>query len=262
MTNDKSNLNVLKDRMSESAWVLTVAALWRIMRLGMKIDDMRQLGILVMVLAGAALAACGAVPDARPIALDSPEVQRVRAALAGWPRPGAEAPLRRSFAAGVRLGDLRVAAHGTVEYYAPRDFRVTAATEDGALVFDGRVNWGGAILLRGRPGLDAGAFEALLADMVRAFEMPAELEGIEAGATKMALTFRKADGYDYTWIFDRADGRLRETEVDLGLFDTLRITYGDYSAQGWPGQLRLVRFACRYEVSFSFTDGGHSEPRR
>jgi hypothetical protein len=227
----------------------------------MRISDVQQLRLPFSIFVAALLATCGAVPDARPISLDSPDAQRVREALARWPHPAADAPLRRAFSAVMRFGNVRTTATGTLEYYAPRDFRVMAATADGAILFDGRFNWGGAMILRERPGVDSDAIEMLLADMVRAFELPARLEGLEAGAKQMVLTRTRGDAHECTWIFDRADGRLVQTQVDMGLLDMLRIYYGGYSLQGWPGQLRLVRFARQYEVSFSFADERLSEAR-
>ena len=129
-----------------------------------------------------------------------------------------------------------------------------AVGQDGAVLFDGRFNWGGAMILRQGPGIDADALEDLLTDMARAFEAPARLDGLRAGATKMVLSRTLADAHEYTWIFDRADGRLVETDVAMGLLDVLRIYYEGYSSQGWPLHLRVVRMARQCAVTFSFSD--------
>jgi hypothetical protein len=227
----------------------------------MGLFDARHFCLRFGILAVALLAACGAVPDARPIALDSPDAQRVRDALAHWPHADTLVSRRFPFSADVRHGSAHTTAAGTLEYWAPRDFRVTAAGDDGAIVFDGRFNWGGAMILRQRAGLDSEPIEDLLRDMARAFEMPGRLEGLRAGAAKMVLTRTLADAHEYTWIFDRTDGRLVETDVDMGPLDMLRIYYEGYAPEGWPLHLRLVRFARPYEVTFSFTEDRPSATR-
>ena len=219
---------------------------------------MRQFRFVWTLLAGAVLAECGVVPEGRAISLDSPEVQRLRVALAHWPPSALTAPQRRPFSVDVRLGKLRRTATGTLEYYAPRDFRVTALGPDGSVVFDGRFNWGGPIVLRGPAELDTETFATLLVDMSRAFEMPGPLEGLRAGTSQMALTGAPGGAREHTWIFDRTEGHLVQTDVDMGLLDMLRVYYGDYSAEG-PSRLRLVRLARQCDVSFAFTDG---EPRQ
>jgi hypothetical protein len=214
-----------------------------------------------MLLAGVVLAECGAVPEGRAISPASPEVERVRAALGRWPPSTGGVPQRRPFAVEMRLGKLRAKGTGTMEYFGPRDFRVTALGEDGRVIFDGRLNWGGPIVLGGPAELDKGAFEGLLVDLSRGFEMPSRLEGLRAGTSQMALTGAPGGAQEFTWIFDRAEGRLVETEVNMGTLDVLRVYYGDYSGAG-PARLRLLRLARQYDVAFVFTDGdGKAGPR-
>ena len=206
-------------------------------------------------LAALALAACEAVPNARPVLPGSPEVRRVKEALADWPRPAPGAALRRPFFAEIDAAGRRITAKGVLEYHGPRDFRVTTVAEDGSILFDGRVNWAGAMILRQTPGIDTAVVEALLADLTRAFDPPVELRGLKTGDEKMVLARRLGDDHDHTWIFSRGDGRLLETTVTQGL-DTLHVAYGGYSARGWPEELRVTHWTRRYEVSFSFTGGG------
>jgi hypothetical protein len=223
-----------------------------IIRLYMRHFDERYFHVACFVLTAAFLGACGLVPDARPIALGSPEVQRVREALARWPRAEALVPRRFAFAADLRLGSWQTTAKGVLEYWGSRDFRVTAVGEDGGVLFDGRFNWGGVMIMRLKAGVDAGPIEELLRDMVRGFEMPGQLEGLRAGAKKMVLTRTSADDHETTWIFERANGRLVETVVDMGFFDSLRIYYRGVASEGWPRGLRLVRRAQDCEVAFLF----------
>ena len=199
------------------------------------------------------LAACEAVPNAQPVAPEGPEVQRVKEALADWPRPAPGAALRRPFGAEIFVAGLRTRATGVLQYHGPRDFRVTMVAEDGGVLFDGRVNWAGAMILRHVPDIDTSFIETLLDDLTRAFALPAELRGLKAGNEKLVLMRHLGDDRDYIWIFNRGDGRLLETTVTQGL-DTLDIAYGGYSNSGWPEELHVTHWARRYEVSFSFTN--------
>jgi hypothetical protein len=206
--------------------------------------------ILAMIVA--AVAACSAVPDARPIALDSAAAVRVRAAMANRPVPTSEAGLRLPFVASFRIGNVRQTAAGVLEYHAPRDFRLTVGSDSGTVLFDGRVNWAGVTILRHRPDMDVGALEAFFADLVRALEPPATLDGLEAGAQWMILTRRMGDTHRYTWIFDRVDGKLVNAAVEMDVFDTLHIEYGTNLADGWPAELYLERRAKDYDMDLSF----------
>lgn len=215
---------------------------------------MQRTTVMFIFTATLALAGCQGVPWAKPISLESPEAERVKAALANWPQVSKDDVLRRPFFLTLHVAGLRTTASGILEYHGPRDFRVTAATEMGAILFDGRVNWGGATVLRHMAGVDTGAIEAMLRDMVRAFDLPTDLDGLKAGDTQLEISRELADAHRYTWIFDRADGRLLQTQVDLGLLDVLRINYDGYSARGWPKELQVTRRARLYDVSFTFTD--------
>jgi len=200
-----------------------------------------------------ALAACEAVPNAQPVLPGSPESQLVRQALADWPQPSPGAALRRPFFVDIHAAGFRATATGILEYHGPRDFRITAIADGGGILFDGRVNWAGVLILRQMPGLDTNALEALLADLSRAFDPPAELRGLKAGDQKMALARRLGDDRDYTWIFDRGDGRLLEATVTQGL-DTLQVDYRGYSSRGWPQELHVTHWTRQYEATFSFTN--------
>jgi hypothetical protein len=208
----------------------------------------------ILALAALGLAACEAVPNARLLPAQSPEAERVKAALADWPRPAVGAALRRPFQATIHAAGLPHAVAGVLEYYGPRDFRITAVTETGAILFDGRVTWAGVTILRQASGIGAGVAEALLGDLTHAFELPADLRGLKAGDEKLVLRRRLGDERDYTWIFNRGDGRILEAAVARG-FDTLHVFYRGYSAGGWPEELHVVRWARQYDVTFSFTEG-------
>jgi hypothetical protein len=215
---------------------------------------MKRLIYMLGLVAAVCLAGCESIPGARAISLQSPDAVRVRASLANWPRPEPGGELRRPFFATMRVAGIRTTAQGILEYRGPRNFRVTAVTEMGVILFDGRVDWGGVTVLRQMPGLQTAAIEAMLTDMVRAFDLPKDLDGLKAGDSKLVISRKLADTHDYTWIFNREDGRLMQTEVSLGLLDTLRIGYEGYTARGWPKDLQVARRARLYDVSFTFTD--------
>ena len=226
----------------------------------MRSRNMEQDGrnnILSKALAAAlalALAGCAAVPGAQPVPPGSPEAQRVRTALAAWPKAAGGAALRRPFHTELDAAGARITAEGMLAYYGPRDFQITAMAEGGALLFDGRANWAGVRVLRQTPEIAPGIVEALLEDLERAFDPPEDLQGLKAGDEKMVLARHRGDDREYTWIFDRGDGRLREATVTQGL-DMLHVTYRGYSARGWPEELQVTHWTRGYEASFSFTEG-------
>src|SRR5262245_37545550 len=107
------------------------------------------IGHELWLMATCGMAACQYVPNARPISMISHEADLVTAAMTQWPRtnPG-DPPIKRPLFATIHLADHRSTASGILEYYAPHDFRITAATEMGSILFDARMNWAGVTVLR------------------------------------------------------------------------------------------------------------------
>jgi len=214
-----------------------------------------SLKLLVCGVLAAATAACQMPIHTTPVSLVSPAADKVQAALDHWPKASSQAsPIKRPFFATVHAAGRRVTASGVLEYYSPRDFRITAVTEVGALLFDGRVNWAGVTVLREMPGMDKSVVETILSDMAEAFEVPSDIEGLGASAEGLVLHRKAGDTHEHTWIFDPRTGRLMETEVDLGAFDTLHVDYRGYTPFGWPEELVITRKARLYDISFTFTD--------
>ena len=71
----------------------------------------------------------------------------------------------------------------------------------------------------------------------------------------LVLSHTDAASDRYIWIFDAASGRLRETSVKLGTFDTLLVEYTRYNAHGWPEEVTLTRKARFYTINLTFNDG-------
>jgi hypothetical protein len=191
-------------------------------------------------------------------------MQRIQSAMAMWPHAPSDAPaIKRPFFATIHIAGHRTTASGLLQYHNSRDFRITAATEMGVILFDGRMNWAGVSVLRSMPGIDRGIIASLLTDLTTAFQLPDSLKGVEAkGATAtgepvlLVLKKQGADTEHYTWTFDTRSGRLRTLDVDKGLFDTLHIDYQRYNALGWPEEMTVTRKARFYTISFTFTDSG------
>ncbi|MGN6370607.1 MAG: hypothetical protein ACTHN5_20330 [Phycisphaerae bacterium] len=196
------------------------------------------------------------------ISAPTPEMQRVQAAMAAWPHAPADAPaIKRPFFTTIHIAGRRTTASGLLQFHSPRDFRITAATEMGVILFDGRMNWAGVSVLRSMPGIDPGIIASLLTDLTTAFQLPDSLRGIEAkgataNGTPTALVLKKqgADTNHYTWTFDPRTGRLRTLDVDMSLFKTVHISYLRYDARGWPEEISVK--APLYSISFTFTDSG------
>src|SRR5689334_4122720 len=131
----------------------------------------RNIWTASLVLACFAGIACGPHYNTRPISLTSAESNRVERGLEAWPTPGDDA-IRRPLFATIHWNGRRMTASGVLEYDGPRDFRLTAANELGAVLFDGRMSWAGVTVWRHADGLDAGVVEMLLSDLSRSLELP------------------------------------------------------------------------------------------
>ena len=211
--------------------------------------------MILMLLGGYSLAGCGTAPVATNVAALSPVQQRIQEADAQWPSIAAAEPaLKRPFFATIHIAGHRTTASGLLQYHNPRDKLITANTELGVNHFDGRMNWAGDTVLRCMPGIDKSIIATLLHDLATAFQLPNSVgPGVEKG-DDFVVHETGADTNKYTWTFDARTGRLRETEVALGLFDTLHISYLRYTPIGWPSEITLIRKARLYTISLSFTD--------
>jgi hypothetical protein len=216
------------------------------------------LGWLTMatgLIAAAFFAGCQASHTVAVSAM-SPESQRVSQALEAWPEAPVGAPgLKRPFFTTIHLAGKRVTASGVLEYHSARDFRITAATELGVILFDARMNWAGVTVLRQMPGLDKLIVDSVVRDLSKAFELPASLDGLGQQGNVLLLSHTDAESNHYTWVFDPSSGRLRETAVKLGAFDTLLVEYPRYNAHGWPEEMTLTRKARFYMINLTFNDG-------
>ncbi len=217
---------------------------------------MRHALIVFAILAsGMVVAGCQTQPATIAITAPTAEQQRIEEAAAQWPEISTSEPaLKRSFFATIHIAGRRTTASGLLQYHNPRDFRITAATEMGVILFDGRMNWAGVTVLRSIPGVDKGIIATLVRDLATAFQLPKSFDGAVAKNGVVTIRQTGADTNKYTWAFDARTGRLRQTQVDLGLFDTLYINYLRYNPRGWPEELTVIRKARFYNISLTFTD--------
>jgi hypothetical protein len=212
---------------------------------------------LLLALSLAALPGCQAARTT-PISAPSPQAQRVKAALDQWPvvPPDAVEGLKRPFFATIRILNQRTTASGILDYHDPRDFRITAITEMGVILFDARMNWAGVTVLRQMPGLPTPSVEALVSDLSIALRLPASIDGLVPSNNGNSLLLKRteADTHKYTWTFDASSGRLKQIDADLGPFDTLHAQFHDYNSRGWPAELTITRKARFYTINLSFTE--------
>jgi hypothetical protein len=206
------------------------------------------------------LVGCDAAPTIGPRAATrpfSPEALQVQAALAQWPDASDRViGLRRTFFTTIHAAGKRTTASGILHYYGPRDLRVTAITEMGAVLFDARINWAGVKVIRTMPGLDAAIVETLVHDLALAFIPPPTpaLGRLEIKRDAWILHQSDGDNYKYAYTFNPADARLRQQDVALGAFDTLHILYTRYNSRGWPQDLHISRPARLYTIAITFTN--------
>jgi hypothetical protein len=201
------------------------------------------------------LSACQQVQSTTAIAALSADQQRVSNAMAAWPNiPAASPALQRTFFATIHIAGRRTTASGILSFHNARDFRITAVTEMGVILFDGRMNWAGVTILRSMPGVDESIVGTLVHDLAIAFQLPTSLTGSSTKDGALVVKQTGADTNKYAWTFDSHSGHLRSTDVSLGLFDTLHIDYLRYNTQGWPQEMTVSRKARLYTISFTFTD--------
>jgi hypothetical protein len=206
-----------------------------------------------LIFAAALLASCGTVPALKPLHDLSPEAKLVTDALSHMPRPQHGDGITRTFFATFHAAGQRTTASGVLQYYGPRDFRITAATELGVLLFDGRMDWAGVHVTRHMTGLDESIVSTLITDLSRAFDLPDDLDGLATHGDKMVLKTKRGDGHATTWQFDPTSGRLQKADVEMGFLDTLHIEYRSYTPEGWPKDLYVQRKARLYDISLTFT---------
>lgn len=161
------------------------------------------LNMFAIAVMGIYLCGCQTAPTTVQIATASAEMQRIENAAVQWPQvPAEEPPLKRPFFATIHIAGRRTTASGLLQFHNPRDFRITAATEMGVILFDGRMNWAGVTVLRSLPGVDKSVIGTLVRDLATAFQLPTSFAG---GIPKNGVLTIKQTGADtnkYTWTFD------------------------------------------------------------
>jgi hypothetical protein len=209
----------------------------------------------LLLLAAATVPACTTSAPTTNTGTLSPTQQRIAQASAQWPIVDPSDPaLKRPFFATIHIAGHRTTASGLLQFHNPRDFRITAVTEMGSVLFDGRMNWAGVEVIRSLPGIDKSIIETLLRDLATAFQLPASVATGTEKNGEFVIHDTGADTNKYTWTFDARSGRLRTTDVSLGLFDTLHIAYLRYNAAGWPAEILVTRKARLYTINLTFTD--------
>lgn len=177
----------------------------------------------------------------------SGDQEKINAALDQWPDEA-----RRPFIATIHAAGRRVVANGVFDYHNPRDFRITTVTELGQILFDARCNWAGCKVVRTMPGLSETIVELLCRDLSLAWRIPEDAQKVEMRKNEYILMFTDAERFRFTWYFDPESGRLRRTDILLGMFDTLTVTVLSYDSRGWPVDLSLSRPARAYTIQLSF----------
>jgi len=195
-----------------------------------------------------ALASCVSWSGAdKPI--DAKVADPVRAFVEQWP-----AVTKRTFFTTITALGNRVTASGIFEYEGPRDFRMTAITENGMILFDARRNWAGTHVMRSMPGLDTGIVEQIVRDLSLGWRMPENFERMRQSGQTTLVQDLTADGLKATYTFGGHPLVLQKSQFSIGTLDTLSITYKTYDARGWPKDLSVQRPARFYSIQLSFTD--------
>ena len=185
--------------------------------------------------------------SANPLA---PEIaDPVRTFTEQWPTE-----VKRPFFATITALGNRVTASGIFDYSGPRDFRMTAITENGMILFDARRNWAGTHVLRSMPGLDTSIVEQIVRDLSLGWRMPESFTRMRVSGRQTLVQDTTADGIQATYFFGGEPLRLQKSQFALGTLDTLSITYKSYDSRGRAHDLSVQRPARFYSIQLTFTD--------
>jgi predicted NBD/HSP70 family sugar kinase len=166
----------------------------------------------------------------------SPEGQRVSQALARWPEVVTDkAGLKRPFFATIHVAGRRTTASGILDYHGPRDFRITAVTELGVVLFDARMNWAGISVLRQMPGLDKSLVQTLVGDLSLAFHLPSSLQGLAMKAVAALAEALWGAGSSYRNVFYVTLG----TGIGTGMVLDKRLYHGRTGVAGEGGHMTI-----------------------
>lgn len=189
------------------------------------------------------------VPMTRPTTGSAPTAPQVQAALAQWPQQA-----RRPFFATIHAAGHRVTASGVLDYHSPYDFRITTITELGQILFDARYNWAGVHVLRIMPDLSPTVVETLCHDISLSLRPPPSLEALQVRSHDSLLVLTSSEHYTFTYDFANPDAQLHTLDIKMGAFDTLYVTFPQYTPAGAPKQISLARPLRAYSITLTFTD--------
>ena len=210
------------------------------------------LTLAVLLVLGGVLAGCSTdllVAMTRPTG-PAPGAGEIRAALDLWPQKA-----QRPFFATIHAAGHRVTASGVLDYHGPYDFRITTITEFGQILFDARYNWAGVHVLRIMPDLSPAVVETLCHDISCAMRPPASLDGLQIREHDSVLVATTSEKYTYTYEFANPDAQLHSLDIRMGAFDTLHVTFPQYTLAGAPKQISMGRPLRAYSITLTFTDG-------
>lgn len=207
----------------------------------------RRTARMATLLAGLALAGCAERPAAT-LSTTGPSRAQVEQAMAQWP-----SRMHRTFFATIHAAGHRIAASGVFDARSPRDFRITAVTEVGNILFDVRFDWAGVHVIRVMPGLPESIVEAICRDISLAMRAPGNLADLRTREHDAVLKNRSAEGYQFTYTFD-AKGRVTESRVEVGTFDTLTVKYERYDEAGRPVDVTMQRPMRAYTMALTLMD--------
>ncbi len=146
-------------------------------------------------------------------------------------------------------------ATGTIDYYGPRDFRITMRHHDGSILLDASRYWAGVrVFEQGKP-LSPSLAELITRDISRALDVPENLDRLAADNGQMVLSMERLGRQRDDWYFDRATGQLVRAELGITFRDRLSVAYRGNAGHG-PMEISLLRvtpaFDIRYDLTLNF----------
>ncbi len=171
--------------------------------------------------------------------------------MISWPHE-----FRNSFLATIVFLGRRIDVAGKIDFHTWRDFRLTAATPQGKLLFDARVNWAGFHNLHTSAELPDSPVGTICRDVSLALRPPEINEPLKLKDGYAVATFEDAQLRHFTYYFNPTSKLLEKTTVQLAnAFDTLTILFPQHDSRGWPMEMVFERPHRFYTITMTLNYG-------
>ncbi len=166
-----------------------------------------------------------------------------------WPQE-----FRSSYSATITFMGQRIDAVGAIDFRTWRDFRLSATTPQGKLLFDARVNWAGFHNLHASAQLPDSPVGSICRDVSLALRPPEIKEPLRNKDGYLEASFEDALHRHFTYYFNRTTMQLEKTTVQRASFDTLTILFPRHDSRGWPVEMIFERPHRFYKITMTLNN--------